>query len=144
VRLDEKVYVVDASVGIKLFVPEKDSEKVHWLFARLFEDPPVALYVPDLFFVECANVLWKNVRRGGCPAKHALKSLSDLRSIELLTISTVDLMESALQIACDKGVTVYDACYVALAERVGAPLVTADERLASMIAPGPPIVLTMK
>jgi len=37
--------VVDASVGIKLFVDEPLSDQAHALFAKLTEDPPAELVV---------------------------------------------------------------------------------------------------
>jgi hypothetical protein len=40
-------YVVDASVGIKLIVPENGSDQA----ARLLSDPGMILHVPDLFFI---------------------------------------------------------------------------------------------
>jgi hypothetical protein len=52
-------YVVDASVGIKLFVEEEFSEQTHSLFSYLAADPPAELYVPDLFFIECTKILLK-------------------------------------------------------------------------------------
>ncbi|HKZ84931.1 MAG TPA: type II toxin-antitoxin system VapC family toxin, partial [Anaerolineae bacterium] len=54
--------VVDASVGIKLFIAEPLSNLADALFAHLAADPPGRLMVPDLFFIECANILWKHVR----------------------------------------------------------------------------------
>lgn len=51
--------VVDASVGIKLFLVEPLSDEAHALFAHLTDDPPARLYVPELFFIECANILLK-------------------------------------------------------------------------------------
>ena len=59
--------VVDASVGIKLFVVEELSDAAHRLFRQLTGYRPARFYVPDLFFVECANTLWKYVRRFGYP-----------------------------------------------------------------------------
>ena len=50
-----EAFVVDASVGIKLFVEEEFSEKVQALFDLLAKNPPTKLFVPDLFYVECAN-----------------------------------------------------------------------------------------
>ena len=44
-------YVVDASVGIKLFVDEEFSEQAHALFSHLAADPSAELYVPDLFYI---------------------------------------------------------------------------------------------
>lgn len=54
--------VVDASVAIKLFVDDPLSDKVHTLFAHLDADPMCKFYVPDLFYIECTNILWKYVR----------------------------------------------------------------------------------
>ncbi|HJW83846.1 MAG TPA: type II toxin-antitoxin system VapC family toxin, partial [Anaerolineae bacterium] len=40
-----------------------------------------------------------------------------------------------LTIAIAHGVTAYDACYIALAQQLGTPCVTADEKLARQVAP---------
>ena len=63
--------VVDASVAIKLFVDEESSEQADKLFEQLASDPPTRFYVPDLLFIECANILWKYVRNYGYPAENA-------------------------------------------------------------------------
>ncbi len=73
--------MVDASVAIKLFVNEPLSERADALFAHLTDSRPARFYVPDLFFVECANVLWKYVRRFGYPVGIAAKNLADLLRI---------------------------------------------------------------
>ena len=57
--------VVDASVGIKLFLVEPLADRADLLFTSLTMTPPARLYVPDLFYVECTNILWKYVRRFG-------------------------------------------------------------------------------
>ena len=122
--------VVDASVGIKLFIQEEGSAEADQLFARLADSPPVRFYVPDLFFIECANILWKYVRHFGYPAESALGDIVDLRELDLSSISTSDLLPLALELALDFNITAYDACYVALAQQVNLPLVTADTSLA--------------
>ena len=121
--------VVDASIGIKLFVPEEHSEDVQSLFERSLADPAENLFVPDLFFVECANIVWKKVRWRGYPVDAARKVLAGLRLLNLSSMPTEGLMERALEIACAHSITAYDACYLALSERVGLPLLTADDRL---------------
>ena len=126
--------VVDASVGIRLFLPEEHSDEVQQLFERSLDDANAQLCVPDLFFIECANVLWKKVRRGEYSAQIAAQNLSDLRTLDLPTTPSSELMERALQIACDLGITAYDACYAALAEARGIPLLTADNQLAAKVA----------
>lgn len=122
-------FVVDASVAIKLFVPEEFSDKVRLLFGHETTSPPVRLSVPDLFYVECANVLWKYVRRQSHDIQKALQHVVDLTNIELERFPTVGLAEEALRIAVSNDITAYDACYVALSQRVNVPLVTADKRL---------------
>ena len=126
--------VVDASVGIKLFVEEPLSEQAHWLFDRLASDPPADLHVPDLYFIECANILWKYTRRFGRPLEDSLADLADLGRLALRVTSTADLMEDALSLAVQTGLTAYDACYAALARRLEMPLVTADKPLCQAIA----------
>lgn len=43
--------VVDASVGIKLFLVEPLADLADALFLHLNDDPPARLHLPDLFFV---------------------------------------------------------------------------------------------
>ena len=126
--------VVDASVGIKLFLPEEYSEDVQGFFVQCFAQPESGLHVPDLFFVECANILWKKIRRGEYDTARAASDLAALRGLRLPTTPTSELMERALEIACTHDVTAYDACYLALAEAKGVPLLTADDRLADRLA----------
>jgi predicted nucleic acid-binding protein len=118
--------VVDASVGIKLFVQEDLSDQADRLFSQLAEDPGARFYVPDLFFVECTNILWKYARNYAYPAESARRDVEDLGALALVSVSTADLIVSALDLALDFGVTAYDGCYAALAQLLDLPLVTAD------------------
>jgi predicted nucleic acid-binding protein len=126
--------VVDASVGIKLFVADPLSDRADALFAHLAADPPAQFYVPDLFYIECANILWKYVRWAGYSVVKAHKDLEHLDELALRSVPTADLTTSALSIAAKHNVTAYDACYVALAQRMESPFVTADAKLARALA----------
>jgi predicted nucleic acid-binding protein len=126
--------VVDASVGIKLLLVEPLSDRVDTLFAHLTDGPPSRFYVPDLFFIECANIMWKYVRRFGYPAAVAKQDIIDLTRLPLRVISTAALAEAALELSVQHGSTAYDSAYVALAQRLSLPLVTADEALARRFA----------
>ena len=125
--------VLDASVGIKLFVEEEFSDKVQVLFSKLAEDPQAEIHVPDLFYIECANILLKYTRRFNRPLEDALKDIKDLNDLALKSTSTSELIEEALELASEKNLTAYDACYAVLARRLALPLVTADAPLASAI-----------
>jgi len=52
--------VIDTNICIKLFVADLLTSKVNQLFTHL-DDPSVEFFVPDLFYIVCANVLWKYV-----------------------------------------------------------------------------------
>jgi len=126
-------YVVDTSVGIKLFVDEQFSEQAHALFSHLAADPPAELYVPDLFYIECTNILLKYTRRFGRSLDDSQADLADLNRLALKSTPTADLIEEALLLASEKNLTAYDACYAVLAGQLDIPLITADESLALAI-----------
>jgi predicted nucleic acid-binding protein len=121
--------VVDASVGIKLFLVESLTDRADFLFASLTGTPPARLYVPDLFYIECTNILWKYVRHFGYSQEAAQQDVADLVRLPLQSASTAALVEAALALALEQGATAYDAAYVALAQKLSLPLVTADEAL---------------
>ncbi len=122
-------WIVDASVAVKLYLPEDLSNAA----ASLFNEPSVIgrrrFFVPDLFYLECANIFWKYVRRFNIPESHARKSLRNLGSLTLLSVSNDELLHTALDLALEYGISAYDASYAALAQRMGLPFITADEKL---------------
>lgn len=131
--------VVDASVAIKLFVDDPLSDKVDTLFSHLDADPKCKFYVPDLFYIECTNILWKYVRAPShaYTATDAEIAVHNLSSLSLEQTPTVALMSNALKISLTYEITAYDACYVALAHRLGVPLVTADKKLVRALESSP-------
>ena len=126
-------HVVDASVGIKLFVEEEFSEQAHALFSHLAAEPPAELYVPDLFYMECTNILLKYMRRFGRSLDDSQADLADLNRLALKSTPTADLMEESLSLGSEKNLTAYDACYAVLAEQLDIPMITADKSLALAI-----------
>ena len=126
-------YVVDASVGIKLFVEEEFSEQTHALFSYLAADPPAELYIPDLFYIECTNILLKYTRRFGRSLEDSQSDVADLKLLSLRPTSTAELMEDALLLAAVNSLTASDACYGVLSQKLEVPLITADEQLSTAI-----------
>jgi predicted nucleic acid-binding protein len=91
-----------------------------------------ALSAPELVDLEVSSVLRRLVLTGQLPARRAEHALFDLVSLPLERASHAPLLARCW--ALRDNLTSYDASYVALAEALGAVLVTADARLAG--APG--------
>jgi predicted nucleic acid-binding protein len=130
-------YVVDASTAVKLYLTEPLVAEAIALFDLLTATPRAEFHVPDLFYAECANIFWKQVRKGTLTAAQVAGFDADLRALPLNRTPTFELTVSALPIATTYDVTAYDACYVALAQRLGIPLVTADQKLHNRLAGTP-------
>lgn len=133
--------VVDASVAAKWFLPGRGETLAEEAFRllRRYAKGEIRLLVPDLFWAELGNLLWKAVRQGRCTKTAAESALASLRDRKLPTVSTPALLDVAFAIALAFDRTVYDSLYVALAVHSKAELVTADERLANALAAHLPV-----
>lgn len=87
---------------------------------------------PDLVDVEITAVLRKRWLAGTLSARRFSLAVDDLEALAIDRYPTGRLMRRAYELR--DNVTPYDAAYVALAELLECPLVTADARLAR--APG--------
>lgn len=92
-----------------------------------------ALAAPELIDLEVASVLRRQVAAGKIETRRADLALADLDAIPLQRAPHRPLLSRCWQLR--ENLTVYDAAYVALAEALEVPLLTADQRLAA--APGP-------
>ena len=118
------VFVVDASVVVKWFVPEIHSDAARRLLAL-----PHEYVAPDLLFAETANTIWKKIRRQELAAEEGEQLVADIGRIAVETVSCRALAEDAHALANATGRTVYDSMYVALAVRLNTRSITADARL---------------
>lgn len=121
-------YVLDASVAFKWFStrPEPNREAALALRER-HAGGRCRLIVPELFFLEMLNILRFHAKATEEDASAALGVLERF-NFQMEPLSW-DLLRKTNAIAWSYGVTMYDACYVALAEMRGFPLVTADDGL---------------
>ncbi len=120
--------IIDATVGVKKFVPDPLTPQVDRLLSHLNREGTV-LYVPDLFYLECASAFWKYVRFDFWNAEAAIVSLRGLQSLNLTRVDTFDLTDRILGIALSHSISAYDASYVVLSAQYNAPLLTQDQRL---------------
>ena len=117
-------WTVDASLAVKWLIPEPFSPDAE---AWLEGDPD--LFVPELFFAEIPNVLWKKVARHEVSEDEARLAQRALRDLSFNVVSNQGLAESALDLAFKLRGNAYDCFYLAVAIAFDAPLVTADRKL---------------
>lgn len=119
--------VVDASVtATALGADDEEGARVRAQF------PDFDVFVPELIDLEVTSYIRRAVRVGQMESQRALQALADLALLPLERVSHTPFLSRIWDLR--HNVTPYDAAYVALAEVMEAPLLTADARLAR--APG--------
>jgi predicted nucleic acid-binding protein len=123
--------VVDANLSVALVLPTPYSAKAQVLGER-WSAEAVDVFAPDLWAYEITSALRKAMSITSMPFLEAEAHLQTLMRLGVqLVPPTLELDRLALQWAEHLGQAVaYDAHYVALAERLGCELWTADRRLA--------------
>jgi predicted nucleic acid-binding protein len=134
-------FILDASVAAKWILPSAQ-EPFLTQADRILQEYLAGrcdLTVPDLFWSEMGNILWKAARMGRIVAGSCQPALDKLSRLELTTIPSAPLLKRAMDIAIAHNHSFYDCEYVALAVESDVPLLTADERLANALAARFPI-----
>jgi predicted nucleic acid-binding protein len=127
--------VVDASAVVPCFVPERFSAA-----ARRWLEFADVLLAPEFLALECANALWKKMRRGEITQDDATSALTHIGGGLIKLRSSSALALAAFQLGSELDHPVYDCTYVALAEAENAGLLTADRKLVQLILASRPAV----
>jgi predicted nucleic acid-binding protein len=122
------VIIVDASAILEWLLQTPLGRRVE---ARLFREED-ELHAPHLLDVEVAQGLRRLVRTREVASGRAEEAIADLTDLDLHRHAHFDLLGRAWKLR--ENISAYDAMYIALAEAIGAPLVTCDSPLAK--APG--------
>lgn len=120
--------VLDASAAIELVSATATGAAV----ATRIADVNETLHAPHLIDLEMAQVLRRFVLAGAMTEDRAAAALTDFGDLDLTRYAHDVLLPRIWALRAN--LTAYDAAYVALAEVLGATLLTTDARLAS--APG--------
>lgn len=86
------------------------------------------LSAPELVDIEVVSVLRRGRRARRLDDHRCLQALADLRDLDLHRVPHLKLLDRVWELR--DALSAYDAAYVALAEHLAAPLVTADRKLA--------------
>ena len=133
--------VVDASIVVDWVAPGIDSQgPAGRLLSRLAEEAAPIL-APRLLLEETANALVTGIRRRRWTGAHADAAYVLLRQLPIQLVDQPPDLDRAFELSrrYDEH-PVYDLIYVAVAERLGEQLVTADNALRSRLAGVPFIV----
>ena len=120
--------VIDASIAVKWVIEEEGTA------AALSLRKQAKLIAPELLVAECANILWKKVRRDELSKDEALLAARLLQGADLELLPTRGLLDAAALIAIDLDHPAYDCLCIALAVANDCRFVTADDRLLRKLA----------
>jgi predicted nucleic acid-binding protein len=121
-------YVLDSSVGFTTLIAETDSAKAQPL-ADDYRKGIHELLAPDVFPVELAHAITRAERQARITPTEGARLLTDILNRLPQLHPPIPLLPRAYAISSTARIGVYDCLYVALAEREGCELVTADDKL---------------
>ena len=113
--------VIDASIAVKWVVEEHGTPEALALRQK------AKLIAPELLVAECANILWKKVKREELLKQEALLAARLLQGAEIELLPTRSLFEAATRMSIEIDHPAYDCLYLALAVEKECLFVTADE-----------------
>ena len=120
--------VLDASAAVDLLLRLGAVDRIE---ARLLRSGET-LHVPFIFDLEVLQAFRRRALRRELTGHRAGEALEDFAALDVIRYPHLPLIERIWTLRSN--VSVFDAAYLALAEALHAPLVTADAKLA--LAPG--------
>jgi predicted nucleic acid-binding protein len=129
------VIVLDASAAVDWLLQTSAGQHIE---KRIYSHNE-SLHTPHLLDLEVTHVLRHLVREGAVPAHRAGQAIRDLLDLRITRYPHFVLLPRIWQLR--HNFSAYDAAYIVLAEKLGAALVTRDQRLASASGHAAPIEL---
>jgi len=119
--------VVDTSIVVKWYLPEKGSEEASRLRME-WERAGAPIMMPELVRAEFANAIWSHRQLKSEEEKRIVFQFLDM-PFEIMPMES-GLVQKALELAIEMDAMVYDCIYLALAVLADARLITADAQFA--------------
>ena len=116
--------VIDASALLEMLLQTGKAER---LMQRALADSE-RLNAPELLDIEAANVMRRLTQRKEISLQRAERAFEDFSQLIIERHSHAPLLPRIWELR--DSMSAYDAAYIALAEGLGAPLLTCDARLA--------------
>lgn len=120
--------VIDSSLSVAWYFADERTAAVDAVLDLVADSGAV---VPSLWCLEVANALQMSVRRNRIDSAYRDASLEDLRALDITIDPETDRFawSTTLRLAEQYRLTLYDAAYLELAQRLGLPLATLDKEL---------------
>jgi predicted nucleic acid-binding protein len=125
---EQRRWVLDASAALHVVMRLPTAEPV----IDKLEQANLIL-VPQLYFSEAANALWKYVSHNQLSAEQSIERYQDICALPDQAISDQTLALEALSLASTYNHPVYDMIYAVLARRNACGVLSKDSRLAKLL-----------
>lgn len=121
-------FIVDASLTMTWCFEDEATPATNELLDAAARSGAVA---PPLWRIEVANAFQSAIRRKRIDAAYRDASLADLGRLPIMIDSDADaqIWTTTLRLSDRYSLTIYDACYLELAQRRNLPLATLDQEL---------------
>lgn len=134
--------VIDASIAASWLLPDEHTDASGRAYG-LLRSGVLQAHAPDLWLMECANIICNAVRRRRLAKDDAMFTWSVLETVRThVTLNTLETehVQQCLALALDHGLSLYDSAYLWLASSTRRPLMTQDRALmAAARAIGTPV-----
>ncbi len=121
----QKTLIADASVIVKWFLNEENSDKARVIRSNL-ERGNISLIVPELLFLEISNSLKYNK----ISEKNIIIANKILFDAGFIVFKlNEEIMLKAIENSVRYNITIYDALYITIAQLHGVFMITADKEL---------------
>lgn len=123
--------VVDASVATKWYLTDEDHAAEALRLYGQFVSGEADLWAPDYIFVEVPAAILVATRIKGqrISPEDGRRAIGQFLALGITTRPSAELITSAYNLAIQHDCAIYDALYLALAEQLDIPFITADRKL---------------
>lgn len=135
--------VVDANVVAKLYLKDEQyTDKAVLLFSR-FKRGEIYLAAPRLITYEVPAAIKRGAVRAKAGEETWRAAIHSFESLGLFIIDDSDAKYEAMRLAIKYGRSYYDASYLLLAEDLGCPFITADDKLVRALHTRLPYIISL-
>jgi predicted nucleic acid-binding protein len=131
--------VLDASIAFKWHLADEEHTDLAQALLVTYLTGDVGLVAPTHIHYEVFNALMvaSRLRTPRLSQQAAIEATEEFLELRIPTITDDDLLRAARSVAYEYGCAFYDGLYLALAERLNLPLITADRKCYDLIASHP-------